>query len=333
MSAPVPARRKVAVLGPIPRDHVTTHRGEVFDKYGCALYTTVALAALLGPDDLVVPVVHVREQDEQPIKDLLRHLGNVDLSLIRSHTDRGDVIDLTYVDQNERNETQSGFMHPIAPDDVASVLDADAFVCVPITDYEVPVTTLAHLRAHSRGTILLDGHGPTVSLTPGGVRVHRLWIDRDAWLPNIDILKMNLEEAGCSWFPPPGGDPAAIGAPLDREELPAFAAHCLDRGVRAVCVTLDEDGCAIYFRGADGGLQEHLVPRIAIPEVVDTTGCGDSFAAGMAFGHLQFADFVAAARYGNAMGAQRASGSDLGVYLDLEGTTKQVRAAYGKDGR
>jgi hypothetical protein len=320
---------KVAVLGPIPRDHVTTHRGEVFDKYGCALYTTVALAALLGPDDVVVPVVHVRKQDEEPIKDLMRGLGNVDLSMIRSHTDRGDVIDLTYVDQNVRNETQSGFMHPIAPDDVEPVLDADAFVCVPITDYEVPATTLAYLRANSHGTILLDGHGPTVSLAPGGVRTRRLWIDRDAWLPSIDILKMNLEEAGCSWFPPPGGDPAAIGAPLDRGLLPEFAAHCLDKGVRGVCVTLDEDGCAMFFRGPDGTLEEHLVPRIAIPEVVDTTGCGDSFAAGMAFGHLRFGDFLSAARYGNAMGAQRASGSGLEVYRDLAGTTAQVEAAYG----
>lgn len=326
------APRKVAVLGPIPRDHVTTHRGEVFDKYGCALYTTAALSALLGPDDVVVPVVHVRERDEQPIKELLGGFGNVDLSLIRSHTDRGDEIDLTYEDQNVRHELQSGFMHPIAPDDVDPVLDADAFVCVPITDYEVPSATLAHLRAHGRGTILFDGHGPTVSLSPGGIRVHRLWIDRDSWLPNIDILKMNLEEAGCSWFPPPGGDPAAIGAPLDRALIPQFAEHCLDRGVRAVCVTLDEEGCATYFRGPDGELQEHLVPQIRIPEVVDTTGCGDSFAAGMAFGHLQFDDFVAAAQYGNAMGAQRASGSGLGVYLDYAGTTDQVRSAYGTVG-
>ncbi len=71
------------------------------------------------------------------------------------------------------------------------------------------------------------------------------------------------------------------------------------------------------------------MPRIVIPEVVDTTGCGDSFAAGMAFGHLEFADFVAAARYGNAMGAQRASGSDLSVYLDFAATTAQVETAYG----
>ncbi|MGE3255963.1 carbohydrate kinase family protein [Pseudonocardia sp.] len=338
MPIPVPPRahgrpgRKVAVLGPIPRDHVTTHRGEVFDKYGCVLYTTAALSALLGPQDVVVPVVHVRRRDEQPIKALLGHLRNVDLSMIRSHTDRGDEIDLTYVDQNVRHELQSGFMHPIVPDDVEPVVDADAFVCVPITDYEVPAPTLAYLKAHGTGTVLLDAHGPTVSLTPGGIRARRLWIDRDAWLPDVDILKMNLEEAGCSWFPPPGGDPARIGEPLPREQLPEFAAHCLRRGVKAVCVTLDEDGCALYFSGPDGALQEHLVPRIPVPTVVDTTGCGDSFAAGMAFGHLEFGDFVAAAQYGNAMGAQRASGSDLSVYRDLPRTTTQIRAAYGTVG-
>jgi adenosine kinase len=220
-------------------------------------------------------------------------------------------------------------MHPIMPDDVAPVIDADAFVCVPITDYEVPSRTLAFLRQFGKGTIMLDGHGPTVSLSPGGTRVPRLWIDRDTWLPNIDILKLNLEEAGCSWFPPPGGDPALLGAPLPIEQLPEFAAHCIGKGVKAVCVTLDEGGCAVYFEGSDGGIEEHLVPRIPIDEVVDTTGCGDSFAAGMAFGHLLSGDFVTAVRYGNAMGAQRASGSDLSVYRDFAATTAQIEAAYG----
>jgi len=33
------------VLGPIPLDRIITHRGEVFEKYGCALYTVAALSA------------------------------------------------------------------------------------------------------------------------------------------------------------------------------------------------------------------------------------------------------------------------------------------------
>ena len=61
--------RKVAVLGPIPRDQIVTHAGERFEKYGCALYTAVAQSALLDPDDMIVPIAHVRQRDESPIKD------------------------------------------------------------------------------------------------------------------------------------------------------------------------------------------------------------------------------------------------------------------------
>lgn len=321
-------RRKIAVLGPIPKDHIITHRGEILDKYGCALYTTAALASLLGPDDVVCPIVHVREQDRGPIVDTLSRFDNVDLTGIRDVHDRGDVIELRFRDQNYRDEKQIGFMHPIRPEDVEFALDADAFVCVPVTDYEVGHQTLSYIRNYSDGIILLDGHGPTVSLTVGGKRVPRLWIDRDSWLPAIDILKMNLEEAGRSWFPPPGSDPDELGQELSIDLLPEFAEHCLRQGVRAVCVTLDEEGCRVFW--LDGGaLRQETVPRVPVDEVIDTTGCGDSFAAGMGFGYLESGgDVVAAARYGNAMGAQRCAGREIDVYLPLEQTNAQLSKVY-----
>jgi hypothetical protein len=77
--------RKVAVLGPIPRDQVVTHAGERFEKYGCALYTAAALSALLDAGDTVVPIAHVRRQDEGPIKQILESFPNIDLSGITSH--------------------------------------------------------------------------------------------------------------------------------------------------------------------------------------------------------------------------------------------------------
>jgi len=320
---------KVAVLGPIPYDRVTTHRGEVFEKYGCALYTTAALSALLAPDDSIHPLVHVRRSDEAAIKSLLSQFVNVESSGVSSATNMGDVVELDFVDQNKRIERQTGFMAPLTPEDVEPYLDADAFVCVPITDYEVSLATLKYIKENSNGIIVLDAHGPTATLTQGGERRSRLWVERDMWLPYIDILKMNLEEAGCSWFPPADENGhASLGEPLDVSELPAFAEHCLRQGVGVVSITLDESGCAVYTLDGDGNLVEDLVDRLTVEHVVDTTGCGDSFAAGLAYGFVTTGDPVVAARYGNAMGAQRCASSELAAYLPLVETDRQIALAY-----
>lgn len=321
---------KVAVLGPIPRDKIITYQGATLEKYGCSLYTTVALSRLLGKDGTVAPISHVRKADEMAIKELLRPFDNVDVGGITSTLDQGDIVQLHYADQNKRVERQTGFMNPILPADVEPHLDADAFVCVPITDYEVGAETLRYIKANSKGIVLLDAHGPTNTLSRSGERFHRFWVERDSWLPHIDILKMNLEEANCSWFASEY-DPAELAnvGQLPMDELPKFAAHCVERGVKALCVTLDQHGCAVYFKGQDGKLQEHIIKRVPVGKVVDTTGCGDSFAGGMAFGYLRFNDYVKACQYGNAMGAQRCTGSQLAIYKSLSETNQQIAETYG----
>ncbi len=54
---------KVAVLGPIPRDHITTYRGEVIEKYGGVNNPVIALAKLLGNESTIYPVTHIRKRD------------------------------------------------------------------------------------------------------------------------------------------------------------------------------------------------------------------------------------------------------------------------------
>jgi adenosine kinase len=323
------ASRKVAVLGPIPCDQIETYAGERVENYGCVMYTAVALAALLDAGDTILPVSHVRQHDVGPIKQILASFPNIDASCVTSLADQGDVIELRYTDQNRRVEQATSFMNPILPADVDKVLDADLFVCVPVTDYEVGQPTLRHIREHSRGTVILDAHGPTTTLTCSGERHLRVWADLDVWLPYIDILKMNLEEASALWI----GESAEITTDppgLGDEQLRGLARHCLDRGVGAVCVTLDERGCAVFFRDCYGGVAEEFINRVTVGRVVDTTGAGDSFAAGLAYGYLAYRDYVTACQYGNAMGAQRCTGTDLNVYLSREETERQILAAYGR---
>ncbi len=320
--------RKVGVLGPIPRDVVVTAAGERFEKYGCVIYTAAALSSLLEAGDMIVPVSHVRQQDEAPLKQILGSFPNIDTSGITSPTDQGDVVELHYLDQNRRVERQASFMAPILPDDVGRVLDADMIVCVPITDYQVGQPVLRHIKEHSDATIVLDAHGPTTTLTQHGERYPRAWADLDVWLPYIDILKMNLAEAGSMWL----GKSTQVAADppkLSDEELRGIAQHCLDRGVGAVCVTLDERGCVVFYRDRSGRVAEEFIDRIKVQRVVDTTGAGDSFAGGLAYGYLAYRDYVVACQYGNAMGAQRCTGTELNVYLPREETERQIRAAYG----
>jgi hypothetical protein len=321
-------RRKVAVLGPIPHDQIVTNDGERFEKYGCVLYTAIALAALLDAGDTIVPVSHVRQQDEEPIKEIFAAFPNIDTSCVTSSADRGDGVELLYMGHNRRIERQTGFMNPILPGDLAAVLDADVFVCVPITDYEVGQATLRHIKENSSGTVVLDAHGPTTTLTRSGERQPRVWADQELWLPYIDILKMNLEEADTAWL----GESAKLSAEPPRRmtlELRDLAHHCLDHGVGALCVTLDERGCVAFYRDRAGGVIEELVGPVPIDRVVDTTGAGDSFAAGLAYGFLAHGDYVVACQYGNAMGAQRCTGAELNAYLPREETDRQILATYG----
>jgi hypothetical protein len=329
-------RRKVAVLGPMPRDQIVTDDGERFEKYGCALYTAVALSALLETGDTIVPVTHVSRQDEGVLKQILAQFPNIDTSGLTSSADQGDGVELRYIEQNRRVEQQTSFMNPILPADVAAMLDAEAFVCVPITDYEVGQATLRYIKENSDAIVVLDAHGPTTTLARSGERQPKVWADQEIWLPYIDILKMNLDEAHSMWV----GESAEMAADPPEQitgqrqitaELRDLARYCLDAGVGAVCVTLDEHGCVCFSQDGSGEIVEEFVNPVPVEHVVDTTGAGDSFAAGLAYGYLAYRDYVVACEYGNAMGAQRCTGpgTDLNVYLSREETERQIRATYG----
>ncbi|RLD30668.1 MAG: carbohydrate kinase family protein [Bacteroidetes bacterium] len=321
---------KVAVLGPIPRDYIITHHNEVIKKYGCATHTAIAISNLLGSDGIVIPVTHVRKKDLAPIEELFATYTNIEISNIHSAADRGDVIHLKFIDQNNRIEKQTAFMTPVLPKDVQPLLDCDVFVCVPVTDFEVPLETLRYIKENSNASIVFDAHGPTTALTTRGDRVTKFWVDRDVWLPYIDVLKMNLEEANCSWFELEYTEnELENNHEIDEDKLPEFAKHCLSQGLKSLYVTLDSRGVMVYTN-KDGVLQQTLVPAVKVDHVVDTTGCGDSFAGGVAFSLLKDPhDHIKAAQYGNAMGAQRTQGKTFEVFKSLKETEEIIRKTYG----
>ncbi|MGD1847287.1 MAG: carbohydrate kinase family protein [Salibacteraceae bacterium] len=322
---------KVAVLGPIPRDTIISHRGETIEKYGCVTHTAIALANLMNGKGEIVPVTHIRKSDTEPILEIFKAYPNINTEHISNEFDSGDVIQLRFVDQNNRLEKQTSAMSPILPNDVKAVLDADVFVCVPVTDYEVPLETIKFIKEYSKATVVFDAHGPTNGLSHQGDRFMKLWVTRDQWLPYLDVLKMNLEEAGCSWFKKEYQMEELNGERrIERHEIPDFARHCLHHGLRCLCVTLDEKGVLVYTV-ENGQLREDWIKSIPVNTVVDTTGCGDSFAGGLAYGLLaNHFDYIGAAKYANAMGAQRTQGKTFEVFKPIAETQAMIDEFYAE---
>jgi adenosine kinase len=140
---------------------------------------------------------------------------------------------------------------------------------------------------------------------------------------------MNLEEAHASWFKKEYETSeymTSIGP--DRKELKKFATHCLNKGVKCVYITTDATGCLVYFK-EKGKVIEELVPVIKVKEVVDTTGCGDSFAGGVGYGLLQDPkNYIKAGKYGNVLGALRTQGKTFDVFKSLDDVNQIMKQSH-----
>jgi sugar/nucleoside kinase (ribokinase family) len=320
--------KRIAVVGPIPRDHIVTHQGDLIQKWGCVTHPVVALSVMAGEQIEILPVSHVRRVDNDNVREVFKTYSGINLDHVTSKNDQGDIISLKFIDQNNRLERQTGFMDPILPQDVEPLLGVEVFVFIPISDYEISLDTLKYLKKKSKKSVIIfDAHGPTTACLFNGERMRKFWIDRDEWLPYIDVLKMNIEEAQASWFKKEY-ERQDFTEEISQIEMLAFATHCIEKGVKCVYVTMDSRGCMAYFK-KKGKIVDELVPAVKVGPVIDTTGCGDSFAGGLGFGLLQNPkDYIGAARYGNALGALRTQGKTFGVFKSLEETNRMISETY-----
>src|SRR5688500_13278622 len=151
--------KRIAIVGPIPRDHIVTHQGDLIQKWGCVTHPVIALSTMAGNEIEIIPVSHVRQVDLDNVCEVFQGYPGVNLKHVSSKNDQGDIISLKFVDMNNRLERQTGFMDPILPDDIRGLLDSDVFVFIPISDYEISLETLQYIKANSAGITVFDAHG------------------------------------------------------------------------------------------------------------------------------------------------------------------------------
>jgi len=83
---------KIAILGPIPRDHIVTHNGDLIQKWGCVTHPVIALSIMAGEQIEIVPVCHVRKVDLDNVKEVFAGYKGINTKYITTKNDQGDII-------------------------------------------------------------------------------------------------------------------------------------------------------------------------------------------------------------------------------------------------
>jgi len=97
--------------------------------------------------------------------------------------------------------------------------------------------------------------------------------------------------------------------------------------VRALVVTRGGEGSVIY---ADG--RRHEIPAAPVAEVVDPTGCGDAYRAGLLYGLLRDADWPTTGRIASLLGAIKVeSHGTQNHFFDPESFSGRFRSSFGYD--
>jgi sugar/nucleoside kinase (ribokinase family) len=177
------------------------------------------------------------------------------------------------------------------------------------------LTALPALDGAPAGELLARAqeHGALTTADFLGVRGEDVESTLGPVLPHVDVFMPNEGEA--------------LAVAQDRDCVTA-ARRLRDLGARCVIVKRGADGCLIVDDDGERVLPAHEAP------VVDTTGCGDAFCAGVIVARLAGWTIDQAAALGCATGALnlRGLGSDVGA-RDVEEAIAFMRDTPLRDGR
>ena len=267
-----PTAMRVGVLGSVNEDSVVQADGSVSGDLGGVLFTAGALA-ILGQDQQIEPwlLTRIGSPQMEKVQTRMSAFPTLQLGVVETCDGAGYHCQIEYDADGAKQERLLGDVPPLTIRDVACHLRGlHALVVNFITGYELELATLQAIRRVLKGQIVMDLHSLTLARDTEGRRSQRTLPRWRAWVGCADVLQMNEQEA------------ASLGARGGLEGAVEFARTLLSFGPMAVVVTLSTRGAVGAWRDPAGFVRSHHQPALEAGDgVVDTTGCGDVFLAGL----------------------------------------------------
>lgn len=285
----------ICCIGHITLDKVVTSRAVMHMAGGTAFYFSHAMRNMEVKYALVTALA---DTEIQSVTDL-RELG-VEVKALPSHH---TVYFENIYGENQDNRTQRVLQKADAfsVDDLKDT-EAIMFHLGPLLADDIPTELIKNL--FSRGNVSCDAQGYLREVIDKGV--HAIdWADKKEALQYIDILKVNEHELEVLTGTADIGEGAQVLA---------------DWGVKEVVVTLGSIGSVIF---ADNQFYE--IPAYKPTDVVDATGCGDTYMAGYLYRRIKSDGILEAGKFASAMAGLKIENAG-----PFQGSEEDVRQMMGR---
>ena len=292
----------ITVLGHMCLDVIHQANGKETRSYGGIFFSVATLASLLSKSDVIIPVLGIGKADYEPFVERLAVYPNVDTSGMYKLNGPTNQVHLKYSDERERLECSRSISEPISWKKIHQHLVTDMVLVNMISGFDITLETLDALRIEVRENhvpIYMDLHSLTLGIDGDCNRFHRPLENWRRWLFWLHAVQMNEEEA-------------AVVTP-ERFGEETFAKQVLALNTKALFITRGAKGFTAFV---DEHKQTQRIDEQATGDgrAVDTTGCGDVFAAAYCAHYLRSKNIRASASYANkvaGLNAQIAGSTEI----------------------
>lgn len=265
--------KDICCIGHITKDKIITPRQTVYMAGGTSFYFSYAFSHL--PQNVSFQLVTKLGDGEMKSVEDMRQAG-IDVQVYpSSHT---VYFENKYGDnQNDRTQRVLERADPFTVDEMREV-NAGVYHLGSLLSDDFSTEVVKYLS--TKGRISIDAQGYLREVR--GEKVYPIdWAEKREILAHTDIIKVNEHEM------------EVITGLTD----PRAAAKCLaEWGVKEVCVTLGSEGSIILAEG-----KFYDIPAYEPKEIVDATGCGDTYSAGYLWCRAQGMGFEESGKFAAAM--------------------------------
>ena len=311
-------RCNIAVIGNLVWDRIIQFNSSRVEDFGGIAYNLSALGALANIEGKsgrmirIFPVCNVGFDIFVDAKAFFGNFSAIDFSFIRNTPRKNIVHELRYDEKGYRSECNIGRTSKITPHLFQHCKVVDAVIVNYIGGDEFPPRYLRWLKDKYAPLIYLDYHSLALGRTVTSRKIYKVkrhFRYNPHWRKYIelaDIVQMNYDELK-SIFSETVNETGSIVQ---------SAKNIYDAGPDIVIITR-EDKELVLIAGPKYSPKIYIMPVHPVGKLVDSTGCGDSFAAGFVISYYKDRDVVKACEHGLSLACQKAGFSGLTGFLKL----------------